>query len=131
MTIPAGAKDGQAIRLKGILPEGGNLKLKLHVEPHPIFRREGDDLLVEVPISVSEAILGGKIEAPTLAGGTVSVTVPPGTSSGARLRLRGQGIAGGNLFVVLKVMVPKGVDGRGRELIEEFARLHPQNPRNT
>ncbi len=130
VTIPAGAKDGQAIRLKGILPDGGNLKLKLHVEPHSIFRREGDDLLVEVPISVSEAILGGKVEAPTLAGGTVSVTVPPGTSSGARLRLRGQGIVGGNLFVVLKVMVPKGVDGHGRELIEEFARLYPQSPRN-
>ncbi|MFL5340265.1 MAG: DnaJ domain-containing protein [Gemmataceae bacterium] len=130
VTIPAGAKDGQAIRLKGILPNGGNLKLKLHVEPHPQFRREGDDLLVEVPISVAEAILGGKIDAPTLSGETVVVSVPPGTSSGARLRLRGKGIAGGNLFVIVKVMVPKGVDGRGRELIEEFARLYPQNPRH-
>jgi DnaJ-class molecular chaperone len=130
VTIPAGAKDGQAIRLKGILPDGGNLKLKLHVEPHPIFRREGDDLLVDVPISVAEAILGGKVEAPTLDGGTVTVSIPPSTSSGARLRLRGQGIAGGNLYVVVKVMVPKGVEGRGRELIEEFARLYPQKPRD-
>src|SRR6516165_9878670 len=131
VTIPAGAKDGQAIRLKGILPDGGNLKLKLHVEPHPIFRREGDDLLVDIPISVAEAILGGKVEAPTLDGGTVTVSIPPSTSSGARLRLRGQGIAGGNLYVVVKVMVPKGVEGRGRELIEEFARLFPHKPRES
>jgi curved DNA-binding protein len=129
VTIPAGAKEGQALRLKGILPGGGSLKLKLHIEPHPQFRREGDDLLVEVPISLAEAVLGAKIDAPTLDGGTVTVTVPPGASSGAKLRLKGMGTAGRDLFVVLKIIVPKSIDARSRELIEEFAKLNPQNPR--
>jgi len=127
--VPAGAKDGQSLRLKGLLPGGANLKLKLHVQSHPYFRREGDDLIVEVPVSLTEAVLGGKVEAPTLDGGTVAVTIPPGTSSGARLRLRGLGIKGGDLYVVPKVIVPKTIDARSRELLEEFARLNPQNPR--
>jgi curved DNA-binding protein len=130
VTIPAGAKEGQALRLKGLLPGGANLKLKLHIEPHPQFRREGDDLLVEVPISLAEAVLGAKIDAPTLDGGTVTVTVPPGASSGAKLRLKGMGIADGDLFVVLKIIVPKNIDERSRELIEEFAKLNPQKPRS-
>lgn len=129
VNIPAGAKDGQTLRLKGLLPNGANLKLKLQVQDHPYFRREGDDLLVDVPISVSEAILGVKVDAPTLEGGKVAVTVPPGTSSGARLRLRKLGINGGDELVVLKIVVPKKVDARSRELIEEFAKLNPQNPR--
>ena len=130
VTIPAGAKEGQSLRLKGVLPGGGNLKLKLNIEPHPQFRREGNDLLVEVPISLPEAVLGAKIDAPTLDGGSVTVTVPPGASSGAKLRLKGLGIAGGDQFVVLKVVVPKNIDNRSRELIEEFAKLNPQNPRS-
>jgi DnaJ-class molecular chaperone len=129
VSIPAGARDGQVIRLKGILANGGSLKLRLHVEPHPWFRREGDDLLVEVPISVAEAVLGAKVEAPLLDGSTVAVSVPPGASSGTKLRLKRQGIAGGDLYVVLKIVVPKEIDSRSRELMEEFARLNPQNPR--
>lgn len=129
VNIPAGAKDGQSLRLRGVLPGGGNLKLKLHIEAQPPFRREGDDLLVDVSISVPEAVLGAKIDVPTLDGSSVSATVPPGTSSSAKLRLRGLGINGHDLFAVLKVVVPKGVDGRGRELMEEFARLYPQKPR--
>jgi DnaJ-class molecular chaperone len=131
VNVPPGAKDGQVLRLKGILADGGSLKLRLHVEPHPWFRREGDDLLVEVPISVSEAVLGGKVEAPLLDGSTVTVNVPPGTSSGTKLRLKRQGIAGGDLYVVVKIVVPKEIDSRSRELMEEFARLNPQNPRAT
>ena len=129
VTIPAGAKDGQSLRLKGLLGGGANLKLKLRIEPHPRFRREGDDVLVEVPISLPEAVLGAKIDAPTLDGSSVTVTVPPGASSGAKLRLKGLGIAGNDLFVVLKVVVPKNIDARSRELIEEFAKLNPQAPR--
>jgi DnaJ-class molecular chaperone len=129
VNVPAGAKDGQRLRLKGLLPGGANLNLRLHVQPHPYFRREQDDLLVEVPISLSEAVLGGKIDAPTLDGGRVSVTVPPGTSTGSRLRLRRLGIKGGDMYVVVRVVVPKNVDERSRELIEEFARHNPQNPR--
>ena len=129
VTIPAGAKDGQSLRLKGLLGGGANLKLKLRVEPHPRFRREGDDVLVEVPISLPEAVLGAKIDAPTLDGSSVTVTVPPGASSGAKLRLKGLGIGGNDLFVVLKIIVPKNIDARSRELIEEFAKLNPQTPR--
>ncbi len=129
VTIPAGAKDGQSLRLKGLLQNGANLKLKVHIEPHARFRREGDDLLVDVPISLAEAVLGAKVNAPTLDGGSVTVTVPPGTSSGAKLRLKGMGIAGGDQFVVLKIIVPKNIDARSRELIEEFAKLNPQTPR--
>jgi curved DNA-binding protein len=128
ISVPAGAKEGQALRLKGLLG-GANLKLKLHIEPHPYFRREGDDLLVEVPISLVEAVLGAKVDAPLLDGSKVTVTVPPGASSGAKLRLKRQGIAGGDLYVVLKIVVPKNIDGRSRELIEEFAKLNGQDPR--
>jgi DnaJ-class molecular chaperone len=129
VNVPAGAKEGQALRLKGVLGGGTSLKLKLHIDTHPYFRREGDDLLVEVPISVPEAVLGAKVDAPLLDGSRVTVTVPPGTSSGAKLRLKRQGIAGGDLYVVLKVVVPKTDDAHSRELIEEFAKLNPQDPR--
>lgn len=129
VNIPAGAKDGQVLRLKGVLGDGASLKLRLKVEPHPYFRRDGDDLLVDVPVTLAEAVLGGKVDVPMLDGTTVSVNVPPGTSSGAKLRLKRQGIAGGDLYVVVKIVVPKNIDSRSRELIEEFARLNPQDPR--
>lgn len=130
VNIPMGARDGQRVRLSHALPDGGNLVLKLHVEGHAYYRREGDDLLVDVPISLAEALLGGKVDVPTLDGGRASVTVPPGTSSGAKLRLRGLGIAGGDLFAVLKVAVPKNLDAKSKELIEEFVKRNPQDPRS-
>jgi DnaJ-class molecular chaperone len=82
-----------------------------------------------VPLSLPEAVLGTKVEVPTLAGERLTVTVPPGTSSGTRLRLRGRGIDGGDGFIEAKVMVPAPKDERSRELIDEFARLNPQSPR--
>ena len=82
-----------------------------------------------MPISVGEAVLGTKVDVPTLDGTRLSVKVPPGTSSGARLRLRGKGIKGGDQFIEVKIVVPQKVDDRSRELMEEFARLNPQNPR--
>jgi curved DNA-binding protein len=127
--IPAGVADGQALRLQGQAPGGGNLKLILRIQPHPYFRREGNNILLEVPVSVSEAILGASVDVPTLDGTKLSVKVPPGTSSGARLRLRGKGIAGGDQFIEIKIVVPSSIDARSRQLIEEFARLNPQNPR--
>jgi len=127
--IPAGVNDGQALRLQGQAPGGGNLKLILRIQPHPYFRREGNNIILEVPISVSEAILGAKVDVPTLDGSKLSVKVPPGTSSGARLRLRGKGMAGGDQFIEVNVVVPTSVDERVRQLIEEFARLNPYNPR--
>jgi curved DNA-binding protein len=83
-----------------------------------------------VPVSIAEAVLGAKVDVPTLDGTKLTVTVPPGTSGGKKLRLRGKGIAGGDQYLVFKVVVPAGeVDDKSRELIEEFAKRNPQHPR--
>jgi DnaJ-class molecular chaperone len=129
VTIPAGVEEGKKLRLSGQGPEGSDLLIQLHIEPHPLFRREGNHLILPVPITLSEAVLGARIDVPTLDGTYLTVTVPGGTSSGARLRLRGKGIHGGDQYIEIKIVVPKPIDARSRELIEEFARLNPQNPR--
>jgi len=138
--IPPGIDTGAKLRLKGRGEPGakgtpaGDLTITVGVEPHPYFKREGRNLQVEVPITVSEAILGAKIDVPAL-DGMKSLTIPPGSSSGLNLRLKGQGIpaaAGkpaGDLFVVLKVVVPKTSDAASRRLIQEFAERNPYNPR--
>jgi curved DNA-binding protein len=136
--VPAGVADGQRIRVKGKGQEGrggrGDLMIRCRVHPHPFFRREQNDILLELPLSVSEAILGAKVDIPTLDGIT-RVTVPPGASSGTRLRLRGKGIpdqrsrATGDMYVVTRVAVPKDVSPRGRELLEELAAELNQHPR--
>ncbi|HLJ92602.1 MAG TPA: J domain-containing protein [Gemmataceae bacterium] len=127
--VPAGVEEGQALRLHGQAPGGGDLRLRLHIHPHPFFRREGKDVILSVPLSVAEAILGTTVDVPTLDGARLSVKVPPGTSSGTRLRIRGRGIAGGDQYIETKIVVPPAKDERSRQLMEEFARLHPQNPR--
>jgi DnaJ-class molecular chaperone len=127
--VPAGIEEGKRLRLGGQGPGGGDLFIKVRIEPHPYFRREGNNVLLEAPLSLSEAVLGTRIDVPTLDGSHLTVKVPPGTSSQARLRLRGKGIAGGDQLIEIKIVVPKVEDARSRELIEEFARLHPQNPR--
>ncbi|HZT79461.1 MAG TPA: J domain-containing protein [Gemmataceae bacterium] len=127
--VPAGVEDGKKLRLRGQAPGGGDLLVKLNVQPHPYFRREGKDVVLEVPLSLAEAVLGAKVDVPTLDGTKLTVKVPPGASSGTRLRLRGKGIAGGDQYIEVKVAVPAPKDDRSRELIEEFARLNPQAPR--
>lgn len=127
--IPAGVEEGQALRLHGQAPGGGDLRLRLRIQPHPFFHREGKHVVLEVPLSLSEAALGTTVEVPTLDGARLSVKVPPGTSSGTRLRLRGRGISGGDQYIETKIVVPAAKDERSRQLIEEFARLHPENPR--
>jgi DnaJ-class molecular chaperone len=127
--VPAGIKEGQSLRLQGQAGGGADLLLKLHIEPHAYFRREDDNIVLEVPLSLSEAALGARVDVPTLDGTRLSVKVPPGTSSGSRLRLRGKGIRGGDELIEIKVVVPVPKEDRSRELIEEFARLNPQNPR--
>jgi DnaJ-class molecular chaperone len=132
--IPAGVADRTRLRLKGQGQAGGDLYVRVHIRPHPYLRREGQDLILDLPISVAEAILGTKVDVPTLEG-AVTLTVPPGTSSGQRLRIRGRGLPSpgggppGDQYVEIKVMVPRGIDEESRRLMEEFARRNPQDPR--
>jgi curved DNA-binding protein len=135
--IPAGVDTGSVIRLAGQGHPGrfqgpaGDLLLTVNVDPHRYFRREGANLLVDVPITPSEAVLGGKIEVPTLSEGTVMLTVPPGTSSGMKLRLRGKGVIDpqtkqpGDQFVVIKIVVPKEASEKLQELYRQVAALEP------
>jgi curved DNA-binding protein len=82
-----------------------------------------------VPLTITEATLGHKVEVPTIDDTRLTVTIPPGTPSGARLRLRGKGIKGGNQYIQIKIVPPREIDARGRELLEEFSRLYAQDPR--
>lgn len=127
--VPAGVEDGKKLRLGGQGPGGADLLVKLHIQPHAFFRREGNDISLEVPLALAEAVLGTKVDVPTLDGARLTVKVPAGTSSGSRLRLRGKGIKGGDQYIEIKVVVPAPKDDRSRELIEEFAKLNPQAPR--
>ncbi|MBW3538650.1 MAG: J domain-containing protein [Planctomycetes bacterium] len=139
--IPAGIDDGKTIRLAGQGQPGpgggpaGDLLLTIRVAPHPWFRREGSDLYVDVPITPSEAVLGAKVEAPTLGEGNVTVTVPPASSSGRKLRLRGKGVTDaktgqrGDQFVVIKIVVPAQADDETQRLYRELAARSPENPR--
>jgi len=139
--IPAGSDNGTKLRLKGRgAPgdkpgQGGDLTIVLSIQPHPFFRREGNDLSIDVPISIGEAVLGSKIDVPTIAGTKVSLPIPAGSSSGQKLRVRGKGIPahgdspGGDLFVLIKIVTPKNVDEESRDLIQKFAERNPQSPR--
>jgi len=129
LKIPPGVAQGQTMRLAGQGPGGEDLYIKIGVAKHPYFRREGDDIILEVPLSLPEAALGATVEVPTLDGPRLGVKVPPGTSSGARLRLRGKGIKGGDQYIEIKIVAPAARDERSRQLLEEFSRLHPENPR--
>jgi DnaJ-class molecular chaperone len=127
--IPPGFPEGKTMRVAGQAPGGGDLLLKVAIAKHPHFRREGTDLILTLPLSVAEAILGARVDVPTLMGEKLTMKIPAGTSSGARLRLRGKGIAEGDMYVEIKILVPANIDERSRELIEEFARHNPQSPR--
>ena len=134
--IPAGVKDGQRVRIKGRGNQAGgatgDLILIVGVKAHPYFRRDGIDVLLDVPISLYEATLGGKVEVPTLEG-RVDLTIPPGSSGGQKLRVKGQGMRRGedrgDQYVVLKVVVPKDLDDADRAAIETIRDKHPVNPR--
>ena len=134
--IPAGVKDGQRVRIKGRGNQSGgatgDLILIVSVKAHPYFRRDGIDVLLDVPISLYEALLGGKVEVPTLEG-RVELTIPSGSSGGQKLRVKGQGMKRGeergDQYVVLKVIVPKDLDPDDRAAIEAIRDKHPVNPR--
>lgn len=130
--IPAGICDGKVLRVKGQGGAGtggpsGDLLVTVQVATHPWFYREGDDLLLDVPLTPAECALGAKIEVPTLVEGTMVVPVPVGTSSGAKLRLKGKGLKNertgrqGHQFVVIKIVVPKEFDEEQREAYQRLA----------
>jgi DnaJ-class molecular chaperone len=134
--IPAGVKDGSRVRIRGkgeqTGGEPGDLYIITHVTPHRYFRREGLDIHLDLPLSMYEALLGTKVTVPTL-DGQVTVTIPPGTSSHAKLRIKGKGIerAGekGDEIVVTKIIVPKHLDEQDREVIKQLEKKHPVNAR--
>jgi len=132
--IPAGIDNGMRIRSSGNGEPGtnggpsGDLYVEIHIKPHPVFQREGDDLHCEMPISFSKAALGGEIEVPTLSG-KVSFTVPEGTQTGKTFRLKGKGIKGvrssymGDLFCHVVVETPVKLTEKQKDLLREFDRL--------
>lgn len=139
VTIPAGSEDGQVLRLKGQgfpSPSGGaagDLLLELKLAEHPVFRRSGADIMTEVAITLPEAVLGGKVEVPTI-DGPVSLTIPRGANTGTRLKLRGKGVpmAGGGRgdhFVTLKVVLPETIDPELTAMVENWASKHPYRVR--
>ena len=111
--IPAGVRDGGKVRLRGQGEEGGDLVLRVHVSEHPFFKRENDDLLLELPITVGEAFHGAKVQVPT-PDGAVTLRVPAHARGGSRLRLRGKGVRRGeqvgDLIVQLQIVLPEGGD---------------------
>ena len=133
--IPAGVRDGQLIRLKGQGMPGigdgatGDALVEITVAPHALFRREGDDIIVELPVTLQEAVLGASLEVPTIKG-PVRLTIPPNSGTGTRLRLRGRGIEGkGHQFVELHIVVPPGEEPELAELLRTWKPRHPFNPR--
>ena len=127
--IPAGIEDGKRLRVPAAATGSTDVLLRVRIAPHPFFQRDGNDITLEVPVGLAEAVLGAKVEVPTPDGSRLTVKVPPGTSGGARIRLRGKGLNGGDQFLVLKVVVPAAADDESRKLIEEFAARNPQDAR--
>jgi molecular chaperone DnaJ len=139
--IKPGTRDGQRIRIAGKGNAGthggqaGDLYVIIRTEGHPVFRREGDDIYVTVPVTATEAALGAKIEVPTIDGRAL-LKVPPGTQSGQKLRLREKGVPSatkeavrGDEIVEVKVTVPMPRDEKTKELLRELAKLNPEDPR--
>lgn len=127
--IPEGFEDGKKLRVPASATGSADVLLKVKVGNHPFFKRDGNDVQLEVPISIPEAILGCSVEVPTIHGDRLTVKIPPGTSSGSKIRLRGKGIKGADQYLVVKISAVAAGDDRSRELIEEFRQLNPQSPR--
>jgi molecular chaperone DnaJ len=139
--IKAGTRDGQRIRLAGKGNAGvnggaaGDLYLIIKIDTHPVFTRAGDDIQIVIPVTVPEAALGAKIEVPTI-DGRAQLKIPPGTQSGQKLRMRGKGVpsathegARGDQIVTVEMVVPQLRDERSKEILREFAKLNPEDPR--
>lgn len=140
VAIPAGVEDGETLRLKGQGAPGaggapsGDAYIEIRIEPHPYFRRDGMDIHLELPITLQEAVLGAKVEVPTVEG-WVNLSIPRGSNTGDRLRLKDKGLADrktkerGNQYVTLKVVLPETVDEDLGRAVESWAKKHPYDVR--
>ena len=140
LTIPPGVHDRQTLRLKGQGMPGfeggpaGDAYVELHVQPHPYFERKDHNIHMDLPVSLPEAVLGGRIEVPTI-DGPVTMTVPKGSNTGTTLRLRGRGVVDqrsgqrGDQYVRLQVALPKTADAELEEAVRRWAASHPYDPR--
>jgi molecular chaperone DnaJ len=138
--IPAGADNGSVVRLTGKGNAGagggppGNLLMEISIQPHPVFKRKGDDIHVEVPVTFGEAALGARVEVPTLDGVTM-MKVPPGTQGGKRFKLSGKGFVSpksghrGDEYVEIKIAVPKDIPEKAKEAIRTIEALYGESPR--
>jgi molecular chaperone DnaJ len=139
--IKPGTRDGQRIRLQGKGNAGanggaaGDLFLIVRTGTNPVFTRQGDDILLTVPVTMAEASLGAKVEVPTI-DGRAQLKIPPGTQSGQKLRMRERGVESaqqpgqrGDEIVTVSVVVPHLNDERSREIMRELGKLNPQDPR--
>jgi DnaJ-class molecular chaperone len=137
--IPAGVAAGQQIRLKGQGDSApghppGDLLITVNIAPHPFFKVDGNDLRIDLPIALHEAVLGGKVRVPTL-GSPVDLSIPKNTSSGRTFRLKGKGLpkpsgTPGDLFVTTRIVLPDGNDAELEALMEKWRNSHPYNPRS-
>lgn len=139
VAVPEAVADGQVLRLKGLGEPGhgntpaGDALIEVHVKPHPQFARQGDDVLHELAVSIDEAVLGAKVEVPTIKG-RVAVVIPKGASSGQVLRLKGKGLknrAGGHgdQLMKLKLVLPKVIDSELEAFMKDWKERHAFNPR--
>lgn len=138
VTIPAGIEDGQVLRLRGKGAPGigggdtGDALIEVHVAPHPLFKRDGDNVRIDLPVSLTEAVLGARIAVPTVTG-SVTMTIPKGSDTGTVLRLRGKGIQRrakpGDQLVTLQVVIGHAKDPELAEWLEKWGPQHPFDPR--
>jgi len=138
--IPAGVDTGSRVRLAGKGEQGmnggspGDLYIITRVSPHPFFERKGDNIYTEIPVTIGEAVFGARIEVPTVDGKSL-MKIPPGTQNGQKFRLYGKGVphlkggGRGDQYVTVKVSIPQNLDEKSKELLREFEKLNPKNPR--
>ncbi len=134
LKIPAGINDGQTLRLKGQGAHGdvnnmpGDAYVEVHIRPHKFYRRKGNDIYIDLPITIDEAVLGGKVKVPTIHG-AVEVTIPSGANTGKTVRLRGKGIKGGSQYLRLQLVLPEKIDDDLQEYMRQWSSKHSYNPR--
>ena len=131
ITIPEGIEESQKLRLKGMGAQpSSDAYVEVRIKPHPFFTRKGNDITIEIPVSLPETVLGQKIQVPTIHG-PVTMTVPKGSNSGVTLRLKGKGIKGGDQYAKLKIIMPEIIDPDLEDAIKKWSESNAYNPRKS